>query len=187
SWNVGQAIARATLGQTKILALEMGGKNAQLVLADAGEEKALYDALFSAFVPSGQRCTAASRGIVEGPDARADAFAEKLSRLAKRIAVGHPLDEGVFMGPLASEGALAKFEAGLSAARAQPGVDEVLAARRLSPRGLVGCYLTPAVHRVTKRSGSAYEREELFGPDVAVYSAASLDEAIALANDTDYG
>src|SRR5205807_2800518 len=58
SWNVGQAIARATLGQTKILALEMGGKNAQLVLADAGEEKALYDALFGAFVSSGQRCTA---------------------------------------------------------------------------------------------------------------------------------
>jgi succinylglutamic semialdehyde dehydrogenase len=186
SWSVGQAISRAAQGQTKLLALELGGKNAQLVLTDADEDKALYDALFSAFVSAGQRCTASSRLIVEGPPARADAFAARLARLAQKLVVGHPLDEGVFMGPLASEAALSKFEQGLQGARVG-GVEEVLASRRLSPRGLSGCYATPAVHRVRKRSGSAYEREELFGPDLAVYSAGSADEAIAIANDTDYG
>src|SRR5439155_1397008 len=60
SWAVGQAIQRANEGQTKLLALEMGGKNAALVLADADPEKAAYDVLFSAFVSAGQRCTAAS-------------------------------------------------------------------------------------------------------------------------------
>src|SRR6266404_1811466 len=74
SWAVGQAIQKANQGRTKLLALEMGGKNAALVLADADLEKAAYDVLFSAFVSAGQRCTAASRAIVAG-DARA--FAQR--------------------------------------------------------------------------------------------------------------
>ncbi len=186
SWNVGEAIRRANLGQTKLLALELGGKNAALVLADADEDKAVYDALFSAFVSAGQRCTAASRLIVEGPPARADRLAARIAALAGKLSVGHPLDDGVFMGPLASEGALAKFEEGVARARAD-GIDEVLASRRLQPRGLAGCYTTPAVHRVRGRSNAPYEHEELFGPDLAVYSAGSLDEAVAIANDTRYG
>ena len=183
SWAVGQAIQRATLGQTKLLALEMGGKNAALVLRDADLDKAVYDALFSAFVSAGQRCTAASRLIVEGPPERADAVAARIAALASKLSVGHPLDDGIFMGPLASEQALDKFESGIRAAAAEP----VLEPRRLSPRGLRGCYLSPGVHRVLERTGSAYEKEELFGPDLAVYHAASLEEAVAIANATDYG
>src|SRR5205085_4048240 len=78
SWGVGQAIQRANQGQTKLLALEMGGKNAALVLADANLEKAAYDVLFSAFVSAGQRCTAASRAMVVG-DARR--FAARIAQL----------------------------------------------------------------------------------------------------------
>ena len=183
SWGVGQAIARATLGQTKLLALEMGGKNAALILEDADLDKALYDTLFSAFVSAGQRCTAASRAIVVGEPARADAFARRIAALAARLKVGHPLDDGVFMGPLASEAALLKFEQG------QPGpeVESVLASRRVEPRGLHGCYVTPGVHRVHRRTGSAYEVEELFGPDLAVHAAASIEEALQIANATAYG
>ncbi|MFL5293525.1 MAG: aldehyde dehydrogenase family protein [Myxococcales bacterium] len=183
SWGVGLAIERATHGQTKILALEMGGKNAALVLRDADSEKALYDVLFSAFASAGQRCTAASRVIVEGPPERADRFAQRIAALAKGISIGHPLDSGVFMGPLASESALTRFEAGLSEARAET----VLASCRLSPRGLRGCYASPSVHRVRNPEGSAYEREELFGPDLAVYDAPDEDAAVALCNATDYG
>jgi succinylglutamic semialdehyde dehydrogenase len=187
SWAVGQAILRANLGQTRLLALEMGGKNAALVLEDADLDKAIHDAAFSAFVSAGQRCTAASRAIVVGSAARADAFAARVAALARRLVVGHPLDEGVFMGPLASEPALHKFEAGLAQARAQGGVAQVLASARLSPRGLAGSYASPAVHRVLRRSGSAYETEELFGPDLAVHDASSLEEACAIANGTAYG
>ena len=183
SWAVGLAIERATHGQTKILALEMGGKNAALVLRDADPDKAAYDVLFSAFVSAGQRCTAASRLIVEGPPERADGLARRIAKLAQGLAIGHPLDAGVFMGPLASETALARFQTGISLTHAET----VLASRRLSPRGLRGCYASPSVHRVRRPEGNAYEREELFGPDLAVFDAPDEDAAIALANSTEYG
>jgi len=183
SWNVGQAIAKANLGQTKLLALEMGGKNAAVVLPDADERKALYDVLFSAFVSAGQRCTAASRAIVVGPKEKARTFGRQIANLAQRLSIGHPFDDGVFMGPLASEAALEKFERGVQEAPAET----LLRSQRLEPRGLKGCYVTPSVHFVEERRGTAYEREELFGPDLAVYAAASEEEAVAIANATDYG
>ncbi|GAC1339794.1 MAG: succinylglutamate-semialdehyde dehydrogenase [Myxococcales bacterium] len=187
SWGVGQAIQRANQGSTRLLALEMGGKNAALVLEDADLDKAIHDAVFSAFVSAGQRCTAASRAVVVGPPARADAFAARAAALARRLVVGHPLDADVFMGPLASEPALRKFEEGLARVRGQDGVAQVLASTRLSPKGLDGCYAGPAVHRVLRRTGSAYETEELFGPDLAVHHAATLEEACEIANATAYG
>ena len=180
SWAVGQAIQKANQGRTKLLALEMGGKNAAVVLADADLEKAAYDVLFSAFVSAGQRCTAASRAIVVG-DARR--FAQRIVQLARKLSIGHPLDEGVFMGPLASPAALEKFERGIRAAEAETLLD----AHRLQPRGLEGCYVSPSVHFVGQRRSSAYEREELFGPDLAVYPAGSEEEALQIANATDYG
>ena len=180
SWGVGQAIERAAQGQAKLLALEMGGKNAAIVLADADPDKAAYDVLFSAFVSAGQRCTAASRAIVVG-DARR--FGSRIAALAQKLSVGHPLDEGVFMGPLASPAALEKFERGVRSSGAEP----LLESRRLRPRGLDGCYVSPSVHFVSARRGTAYEREELFGPDLAVYPAASEEEAVEIANATDYG
>ena len=180
SWGVGQAIQKANQGQTKLLALEMGGKNAAIVLADADLEKAAYDVLFSAFVSAGQRCTAASRAIVVG-DARR--FARRIAQLAQKLSIGHPLDEAVFMGPLASPAALEKFERGVRTAQAET----ILEPRRLKPRGLDGCYVTPSVHFVGERRSSPYEREELFGPDLAVYPASSEEQALAIANATDYG
>jgi len=143
-------------------------------------EKAAYDVLFSAFVSAGQRCTAASRAVVVG-DARR--FAARIVQLAQQLSIGHPLDEGVFMGPLASAAALEKFERGLRATDAEC----LLSPRRLQPRGLDGCYVSPSVHFVQQRRGTAYEREELFGPDLAVYPAASEEEALEIANSTDYG
>src|SRR6266850_1997215 len=167
-------------GGTKLLALEMGGKNAAVVLADADLEKAAYDVLFSAFVSAGQRCTAASRAIVVGNARR---FAQRIVQLARQLSIGHPLDDGVFMGPLASPAALEKFERGIRAAEAETLLD----ARRLQPRGLEGCYVSPSVHFVGQRRSSPYEREELFGPDLAVYPAGSEEEALQIANATDYG
>lgn len=203
SWDVGLSLERQNLGHTRLLALEMGGKNAGLVLEDADEDKALWDLCFSAFVSAGQRCTATSRAIVVGPPARADAFARRAAALARTLAVGHPLDD-VFMGPLASEAALHKFEQGCTSAREggrlsssavpvserrapRAEIEEVLRSERAAPKGLTGCYATPSVHRVHARAGTPYERDELFGPDLAVFHAGSLEEAIALANDTDYG
>jgi len=72
---------------------------------------------------------------------------------------------------------------GIRAAEAETLLD----ARRLQPRGLEGCYVSPSVHFVGQRRSSAYEREELFGPDLAVYPAGSEEEALQIANATDYG
>jgi succinylglutamic semialdehyde dehydrogenase len=180
SWAVGQAIEKANQGRARMLALEMGGKNAAVILEDADMDKAAYDVLFSAFVSAGQRCTAASRAIVVG-DARK--FARRIAQLAERLSIGHPLDEGVFMGPLASPQALDRFEAGVRAAS----VEALLEPRRLAPRGLNGCYVSPSVHFLERPRGTPYEREELFGPDLAVYAAASEEEALRIANATDYG
>ena len=108
------------------------------------------------------------------------------------------------MGPLASAAAAQKFDEGILAARHggfPPGhalpvseqhapraeIEELLSSEILSPRGLAGAYRSPAVHRVHRAAGTPFEREELFGPALAVYSAASDDEAVALANATDYG
>src|SRR3954452_3583096 len=140
SWAVGQAIEKANHGRARMLALEMGGKNAAIVLPDADFDKAIYDVLFSAFVSAGQRCTADSRAIVVG-DARR--FARRIAQLAETLAIGHPLDD-VFMGPLASPAALEKFERGTAAS----GEEVLLASRRVKPRGLDGCYATPSVHLV---------------------------------------
>ncbi|MBS2022778.1 MAG: aldehyde dehydrogenase family protein [Deltaproteobacteria bacterium] len=203
SWDVGLAIERQNLGHTRLLALEMGGKNAALILDDADLDKALWDVCFSAFVSAGQRCTATSRAIVVGSSARADEFARRAAQLARSLTVGFSLDD-VFMGPLASEAALRKFENGCQAARdggrtlhqAAPvserrapraQIEEVLASTRVEPKGLRGCYATPAVHRIHVRAHTPYERDELFGPDLAVLHAASLEEAAAIANETDYG
>lgn len=182
SWNVGLAIERACHGQAKMLALEMGGKNAAIVLPDADFDKAVYDVLFSAFVSAGQRCTAASRAIVVGKDA-ARRFGRRIAQLASKLSIGHPLDDGVFMGPLASPAALAKFEKGV----AEAGEEVLLASRRLQPRGLEGCYVTPSVHFVQDSRNTQYQREELFGPDLGVYPADSEQHALSIANATDYG
>src|SRR3954463_3568510 len=152
SWGVGQAIQKANEGRARMLALEMGGKNAAIVLADADLDKAAYDVLFSAFVSAGQRCTAASRAIVVG-DARR--FAQRIAQLAGKLSIGHPFDDGVFMGPLASPAALDKFERGVAAA----GAETLLPSRRLRPRGLEGCYASPSVHFVAQRRGAPYENE----------------------------
>ena len=186
SWAVGQRIEEVTRGQAKMLALEMGGKNAALVLDDADENKALYDVLFSAFVSAGQRCTAASRCIVQGPASRADAFAAKLKKLARGLEIGHPLDAGVFMGPLASQAAAEKFDLGIAAAISND-IETLLQPETRAPRGLAGAYRSPAIHRIHRATGSAFEREELFGPSLSIYSADDDNQAIAIANATDYG
>ena len=144
SWAVGQAIEKANHGRARMLALEMGGKNAAIVLDDADGDKAAYDVLFSAFVSAGQRCTAASRAIVVG-DARR--FAKRIAQLAARLSIGHPLDQGVFMGPLASPQALDRFEAGVRAA----GVESLLEPRRLQPRGLA--WVLRVAVRAPRRTG----------------------------------
>jgi succinylglutamic semialdehyde dehydrogenase len=182
SWAAGRALEEAILDQPgKLLALEMGGCNPLIVLADADLELAVAEAALSVAVTTGQRCTCARRLFV---DRRLiDAFAEQLARVLEGLAVGRPLDEGVFMGPLVS---LAASE-GLARWRAlaqEAGGERVLLARPELPPPWVGAGL---VRFPDAQQRHPYQREEIFGPEAALYPVDDLEEAIAAANDSDYG
>jgi succinylglutamic semialdehyde dehydrogenase len=182
---VGSAIQRANAENPgKILALELGGKNCSLVLPDADFDKAVYDVLFSAYVTAGQRCSATSRALVHV--SLIDRFTARMAELVKGLAVGHPSRPDVFMGPVTTAAGLEKFLAGCAAGERE-GAEAVVPTGRLESEHR-GHYAKPALHRVTKIvPSSKYQREELFGPDLAIYAIDDVDQGIALANAVDYG
>lgn len=182
SWSVGRSLAEATLDQPgKLLALELGGKNAIVVLADADLELAVAESALSICATTGQRCSSASRLFVAEP--LADAFTERLARALRAVRFGPPLEDGVFMGPLVSHAAFEKL-ARYRALRAEAGAEVVVAGDcRLAPP-----YAAPGLVRfATARQLHPYQRDEIFGPEAALYPIADLDAAIAAVNDSDYG
>ena len=182
---VGTAIQRANAANPgKILALELGGKNCSLVLEDADFDKAVYDVLFSAYVTSGQRCSATSRAIVHA--SLVDRFTARMTELVGKLRVGHPAAADTFMGPVTTEAGRTKFLQGCEQAKAE-GAEALIEPRALE-LPTPGYYVSPGLHRVTEvRADSAYQREELFGPDLAIYSVPDLEQGIAIANAVDYG
>ncbi|MBW2362769.1 MAG: aldehyde dehydrogenase family protein [Deltaproteobacteria bacterium] len=182
SYAVGNALARATLDQPdKLLALEMGGSNAILVLDDAALDAAVAETALSIAATTGQRCTSARRIFVQrGIEA---AFVEKLAGVLRGLAVGNPLDEGVFMGPLVSARAAEAVDAARAAA-ATAGGERILGVEPQLPPPYVGAGL---VRWPSLTQDTTVQREELFGPEAHVYAIADLDEGIVAANDTEYG
>lgn len=182
SFAVGREIAEAVLDQPhKILALEMGGKNAIAVLSDAELDLAVAETALSICVSTGQRCTCASRIFV----ARSlfDEFCEKLVATLREIKIGHPFDDGVFMGPLISKEAAAKVEQFRELARSAGG-ERILT---VDP-GLPQPYTGPGLMRFEDAAQDhPYKREEIFGPEAALYPIDDLDQAISAINDSDYG
>jgi succinylglutamic semialdehyde dehydrogenase len=180
SYAVGQAIKRATLEQPhKLLALELGGRNPALVLADADLDKASHDVLWGAFVTCGQRCSGTAVALVER--AIYPAFAAKLQEQLPKLTVGDPMQR-VFLGPLISAPARDRYLARLAEAEAQ-GVRLLAGGHAVAGNG---AYVSPTLHELAP-SGLAYEREELFGPDLALESVDDLEHAIARANESPYG
>ncbi len=183
---VGQRIVASNAHRPGVLvALELGGKNASLVFDDAELERTVREVAFSGFATAGQRCTATSRVYVTR--GIADAFCARLAAVAKTVAVGHPQDEGVFMGPVISEGTRQQLLAAQQKATAS-------GFEALAPGGVVqartnGFYVRPAVHRATGsvRHVAGYTDTELFAPDLAVIVVDGIDEAITLANETNFG
>lgn len=183
---VGRRIVAANAHRPGLLvALELGGKNASVVLDDADLERAVRELAFSAFATAGQRCTATSRVVVTR--GIADALAARLASTARGVSVGPPSQEGVFMGPLisrASRDALLAAQRRAVAAGFEPlaagGVVEAL------PRG---AFVRPAVHRAPPgvHGLEGYTDVELFAPDLALLVVDDVDEAIAVANDSPFG
>jgi succinylglutamic semialdehyde dehydrogenase len=182
SYAVGRSLQQQILDQPgKILALEMGGKNAMIVLDDADLELTVSEAAISICATTGQRCTSLSRIFVAR--SRMEEFAERLSRVLAGVRVGPPLEPDVFMGPLVSRAAFEKVMRYRGQAAAAGG-ERIFRGQmdRLAP------YIAPSLVRFRNaRQTHPYQRDEIFGPEAALYPVSGLDEAIAAVNDADYG
>jgi succinylglutamic semialdehyde dehydrogenase len=182
SWAVGHALSQATLDQPgKLLALEMGGSNPVVVLEDADLELAVAETALSIAATTGQRCSCARRLFVHR--AVIDAFTERLVRVLRGVRAGPPLAEGVFMGPLVSRRAFDSLARWRTLA-GEGGGERLL---EVDP-GLPPPFVGPGLVRYPDtRQRHPVQREEIFGPEAALYAVDDLDHAIAAANDSDYG
>ena len=161
---------------------EMGGKNPTIVTENADLDKASDGVMRSAFGFGGQKCSANSRVYVHRNVH--DEFVRLLKDKTEKIKIGNPLDKDVYLGPVIDEGAVATFEE--AAAEAQKNGEIVTGGERLTDGELgKGTFVQPTVAEVPLDSW--LWKKELFVPFVAVTAYDDLDEAIRLANDTEYG
>jgi betaine-aldehyde dehydrogenase len=181
STEVGTRVMQTAAENIARVSLELGGKSANVVFADADLEVAVEKSVWSVFDNAGQDCCARSRAFVQRPVY--DEFVERFAARTASIAVGEPLEETTEMGPLISDGqrrtSLEYLEIG-----------EKEGARRVVggeiPDGADGFYLRPAVLAdVDNRWRVA--QEEIFGPVACLIPFETEDEAIAMANDSPYG
>ena len=184
STSVGSAIGETCGRMHKRLSLEMGGKNAQIVMNDAQQDLALDGVLWGAFGTTGQRCTATSRLLLQ--DGIYDQFLEKLAQRASKLRLGDGLEDGTDVGPLINQDALEKVAGYVDIARAE-GDEVVCGGQRASSDGLErGYFYQPTILRGV-RPGSRLACEEVFGPVLSVIRFADLDEAMRINNEVEYG
>jgi aldehyde dehydrogenase (NAD+) len=170
----GEGIRRVTL--------ELGGKSAAVVLEDADVAAAVAAAKMSAFANAGQACVAQTRFVVHRE--RYDELVDGLGELASSLVVGDPRDPGTDVGPLATEQQRARVESAIACAREQGA--RVVAGGGRPAHAERGWFVQPTV-LADARNDMRAAREEIFGPVVCVIPAATDREAIAIANDSDYG
>ena len=184
SYEVGLRIKQETLQHHwKILALEMGGKNATVIWEDADMDKAIYETLVGAYMSSGQRCSCTSRIIVH--DKIADEFTERFYQAAKKLTIGH-WSENPFMGPLINAQAVEKYIRFQEIANRE-NCENMMRGKALDLKHK-GHYVTPSIHLVQKFDpNSVYQKSEIFGPNVAVYKSSDFDETLKIVNSTGYG
>jgi acyl-CoA reductase-like NAD-dependent aldehyde dehydrogenase len=179
----GRKIVQASAGNLKKVQLELGGKGPNIVFDDANLVAAVNGSAWAIFHNQGQACIAGSRLILH--EKIADAFLDKFIALAKSIRLGNPLDAATEMGPLTSRLHRDRVLNYVNVAREQGG--ELLAGGKCPDGDLArGCYVEPTVVRA-KSAHDRIAQEEVFGPFVTVLTFKTDDEALAIANGTDYG
>ncbi len=181
---VGRLVNQNAAPYFKKIHLEMGGKNCIMVMDDANLELALEGALWGGFGTTGQRCTAASRLIVD--ERVHDEFVERFVARVKTLRVGDGLDPKTMVGPLVSAKQLEKVTSYVEIGR-QEGAVVACGGRALSEGAYAKGYFCEPTVFVDVRPSMRIAREEIFGPVVCVLKCASLDEAIAIGNDVPYG
>jgi aldehyde dehydrogenase (NAD+) len=184
STDVGRDISIACAPSFKHVHLEMGGKNLIMVMDDADVDLAVDGALWGAFGTAGQRCTAASRIVVQS--GVYDQFVEKLAKRAKSLRVGNGLDPKVDMGPNVSSGQLKTVEKYVKIG-SEEGAKVVAGGKAITEGDFSkGYFHQPTVFADVKPS-MRIAQEEIFGPVTAVMKCDSLEEAIEIGNSVKYG
>ncbi|HEV7931633.1 MAG TPA: aldehyde dehydrogenase family protein [Actinomadura sp.] len=182
--STGEEVMAAAAKGVRRVALELGGKNPNVVFADADFDTALDYALTAAFLHSGQVCSAGSRLIVQ--EEIHDRFVSRLAARADRIRLGSGLDPDAECGPLVSAAHRAKVERHIERAVAEGARLLAGGVRPAEPALAGGFFLRPTVLADCTRD-MAIVREEVFGPVVTVERFGTEEEALRIANDTDYG
>ncbi|HHL3492917.1 TPA: aldehyde dehydrogenase family protein [Legionella pneumophila] len=180
----GRKIMQAATGNLKKISLELGGKNPNIVFADCDLEMAIDGALFGAFANQGEVCSAGSRLIVERSIHKK--IVEGMLKKIPNIKLGHGLDAGVKMGPLVSSAHREKVESYIKIGM-EEGAKLLCGGKR--PTGsefTKGHFFEPTIFDEVK-STMRIAREEIFGPVLVVIPFDTEEEAIRIANDTDYG
>lgn len=168
----------------KRLSLEMGGKNAQIVLNDADLDLALDGVLWGAFGTTGQRCTATSRLVLQ--DGIHDAFVARLKARAEQLVLGDGRKAGHDVGPLVNQAALDKVQRYMTVAKEQ-GATLVCGGERATGGDLDhGFFFKPTIFTGVV-AGSRLDQEEIFGPVLSVIKVKDADEAFAVNNGVRYG
>lgn len=174
---VGEGIVRKA--GIKKLALELGGNGPLVVLDDADLDRAVDAAVFGSFFHSGQICMIANRVVVDA--SVHDEFVERFVDRVGSLKVGDPSDEGTDIGPVINRSQLDGIQDKLARARDE-GAEQLLGGDPSGPSGLA---LPP--HVLLAGNDAATAREEVFGPVITIIRAAGEDDALRIANDTEYG
>jgi aldehyde dehydrogenase (NAD+) len=179
STNVGRRVGERIASRLGRSLLELGGNNAIIVDEFANLDLAVPAVVFGSVGTAGQRCTTTRRLLVH--ESRVEELERHLVAAYQQVRIGNPLDPQVLMGPLVDAGAVRRYEAALTDARAQGG--EILCGGRVLPGA--GNFVEPTIVRA--RNDMPIVRHETFAPILYVIPYATLDDAIAMHNDTDYG
>jgi aldehyde dehydrogenase (NAD+) len=183
STRAGVLVAKAAADTVKRVAQELGGKSANIILEDAPLEKAVKQGVRDVMLNTGQSCNAPTRMLV--PRSRYDEAVAIARSVAEKTVVGDPRDESTQMGPLASENQFKKVQSLI-----QKGIEE--GARLVTggpgkPDGLEsGWFVKPTIF-ADVNNDMTVAREEIFGPVLCLLPYDTVDEAVAIANDTVYG
>jgi aldehyde dehydrogenase (NAD+) len=168
----------------KRLSLEMGGKNAQIVLDDADLDLALDGVLWGAFGTTGQRCTATSRLVLQ--EGIHDEFVARLAARAEKLVLGDGRKAGTDVGPLVNQAALDKVQRYMGVAKEQ-GATLVCGGERATGGALDnGFFFKPTIFTGVT-AGSRLDQEEIFGPVLSVIKVKTAEEAFAVNNGVRYG
>ncbi len=187
SKEVGKKILEVTHHDlSKLVSLELGGKNTTILHADADLNHAYGELLKACFLTAGQRCTSTS--LIAIHHSIKDEFIKNFHDYTKKLIIDHAVNysKEPFMGPLVDQGAVDAYLLFMGMAKRE-GIEEIMRGKTLEKK-TKGHFVTPSIHYTDKWSNdSHFLQSEIFGPNVTFIPYNDIDEAIAIANSTEYG